>query len=393
MRKHLSSAAGEIQISAKDKSTASYFGGLDVMNTLLHKMRLEEGNVKEESKDLWRGLADTTYPLRIIDSKSIEIMDMSQTPPQVLSTIAFSRSFFECHKGAIYLHQGKQYLITFLDLDKLVARATPVNVNYYTASRDHTDVDILNRHKSNGMECYVGSARVETRVWGYRKIDLRTRRVYDMSEFSLPPLNYLTRALWIVIPISIVHRVLESKCHFLASVHAASHLLLHSIRIHITCDRHDIGCVCINMNRKREFPLRLLVFDKNPGGVGICDALLPRLHEVLKTALEMVKICKCKDEKHGCPHCVQSQCCGEYNYVLEKRGSRIILEEILKRFGSSEDGKDRAATLIPPHHVFTTATTTTSTSVSNSTTMSHRGTAGYNIREHWVESIPMFTHE
>ena len=147
------------------------------------------------------------------------------------------------------------------------------------------------------------------------------------------------------------------------------------------------------MNRKREFPLRLLVFDRNPGGVGVCDAVLPRLRKVLNTALEMVKTCKCKDEKHGCPHCVQSQCCGEYNYVLEKRGSRIILEEILKRFGSSEDGKDRAATLIPPHHVFTTATTTTSTSVSNTTTMSHRGTAGYNIREHWVESIPMFTHE
>ena len=143
-----------------------------------------------------------------------------------------------------------------------------------------------------------------------------------------------------------------------------------------------------------EFPLRLLVFDKNPGGVGVCDAVLPRLHKVLKTALEMVENCKCKDEKHGCPHCVQSQCCGEYNYVLEKRGSRIILEEILKRFSGGKIDDD-AALLIPPHHVFSTAVSTTSDNNTTTSTSStcHRGTAGYNIRDHWVKSIPMFTHE
>jgi ATP-dependent helicase YprA (DUF1998 family) len=344
------------------------------------------------SQGLWHGLVSTsTYPLRIIDNTSIEIMDISVSPPKLLSTIAFSRSFFECHKGAIYLHQGRQYLILFLDLDNLVARATPVNVNYYTASRDHTDVEILSRQKSNNFECYVGNARVETKVWGYRKIDLRTRRVYDMSEFSLPPLNYLTRALWITIPLAIVNRVIESKCHFLASIHAASHLILHSIRIHIACDRQDIGCVCINMNRKREFPLRLLVFDKNPGGVGIVDAVLPRLYEILKTALEIVKSCNCKDEKNGCPHCIQSQCCGEYNYVLEKRGSKIILEYILKRFGKDNDEEEEQVASIRPHHVFVAPSSSSSSTTTKSN--SGRGTTGFNIREHWVDSVPMFTHE
>ena len=187
MRKHLCSAASEIQISAKDKSTEFLLRWSQYHEHTASKDASGGGQCERGFEGSMEGLADTTtYPLQIIDSKSIEIMDMSRTPPQVLSTISFSRSFFECRQGAIYLHQGKQYLITFQRLDKLVARATPVNVNYYTASRDHTDVDILNRHKSNGMECYVGSARVETRVWGYRKIDLRTRRVYDMVSSHFP---------------------------------------------------------------------------------------------------------------------------------------------------------------------------------------------------------------
>eukprot|EP00939_MAST-03C_sp_MAST-3C-sp1_P004383 g4383.t1 len=268
LRKHLLCAAKErplaLSTNGSEYERDPVFGKSSLLRPLLRALECESkmrsATIGEST--FWKCRVDnpaSKCPLRIIDKLSIRILDISTQPPTYLSEITFSRAFFECHKGAIYLYQARQFRIVALKLDRLEAHATPVRVGYYTATRDHTDVDILSRHASRGC-CHVGSARVTTRVWGYRKVCFRTRRVFDMCEFTLPPLEYLTRVVWIELPPSLVKTVVSSGGHFLGGVHAASHLLLLATRVHISCDRGDIGTACINMNRQREFPLRLLIF-------------------------------------------------------------------------------------------------------------------------------------
>ncbi len=39
--------------------------------------------------------------------------------------------------------------------------------------------------------------QVVAKVWGYRKIWLQTGKIFEMGQFSLPSLEYATRAFWI----------------------------------------------------------------------------------------------------------------------------------------------------------------------------------------------------
>ncbi len=59
------------------------------------------------------------------------------------------------------------------------------------------------------------------------------------------------------------------------------------------------------------------MFDKCPGGLGICDALFSRRSLCLRLALNLLKDCVCRSVG-GCPRCIASHSCTDYNSVLDK---------------------------------------------------------------------------
>lgn len=77
--------------------------------------------------------------------------------------------------------------------------AQPCHVDYYTSSRNHSDVDVVMRQLSSPSgRIHCGEVRVTAWVWGYRKISHRNGAVLEMCEFhSLPPLTFDTRGVWI----------------------------------------------------------------------------------------------------------------------------------------------------------------------------------------------------
>jgi len=72
----------------------------------------------------------------------MQVCDVSRDG-DVIDHVGYSRAFFELFEGAIYMHQARQYLVVSLDLEKHKAMVRPVRVGYYTASRNHTDVNIV----------------------------------------------------------------------------------------------------------------------------------------------------------------------------------------------------------------------------------------------------------
>lgn len=93
----------------------------------------------------------------------------------VLGKVEYSRAFYELFEGAIYLHQGKQYLVTVLNIVGLFAYCRPVNVGYYTAASDHMNVEITKQLQGNPFVGF-GAVNVRLSVSGFSKVSLSFAR-------------------------------------------------------------------------------------------------------------------------------------------------------------------------------------------------------------------------
>lgn len=61
------------------------------------------------------------------------------------STCLWAHMFvwFQVYDGAIYMNQGKTYLVKHLDVSSKVAWCQQADVKYYTKTRDYTDIHVI----------------------------------------------------------------------------------------------------------------------------------------------------------------------------------------------------------------------------------------------------------
>lgn len=168
-------------------------------------------------------------------------------------------AFFTIYDGAVYLHMGREYLITKLDLSscggqrnlasladtrRRTALAEPCNLPYYTVMRDHKDVltravvnvgplhpDSFTGHSYQSRATPLadvvpdakkprrrgtllmqpeapwfpsgvqyGGARIRTHFRGFRKINKKTKVAFETVELDLPDGEFDTVAFWMPIP-------------------------------------------------------------------------------------------------------------------------------------------------------------------------------------------------
>ena len=61
---------------------------------------------------------------------------------ELLGTADEHRAYATLHPGAVYLHQGEQYLVRELDLVDRVAAVSEADPDFYTQARDVTDIEV-----------------------------------------------------------------------------------------------------------------------------------------------------------------------------------------------------------------------------------------------------------
>jgi DEAD/DEAH box helicase domain-containing protein len=66
----------------------------------------------------------------------------------------------------------------------------------------------------------------------------------------------------------------------------------------------------------------IFVYDGYPGGAGIAELAYAAVGRHVDATLELISACPCDD---GCPSCVQSPKCGNWNEWLDKRGAITLL--------------------------------------------------------------------
>ena len=112
--------------------------------------------------------------------------------------------------------------------------------------------------------------------------------------------------------------------HEQGAVHAAEHAMIGLLPLFTICDRWDVGGVSMAIHPETEEPT-IFIYDGYPGGAGIAELAFADVARHVRETLDLVRACPCDD---GCPSCVQSPKCGNWNEYLDK-GAAITLLELL----------------------------------------------------------------
>lgn len=281
--------------------------------------------------------------------------------PSLFSPHQFAPPPRQVYEGAIYMHQSRTYLCTSLDTRAKQARVRPVRAKYYTAVMHQNAVRVVGRvsaypdrpqppppgrhQPARGSTAQCCIAEVETTWQGYVKIWRGTGEVFDEVEQSLPRSVYETIAAWLRVPDAARDAVAalplaegQPPRELRAGLHAAAHAVLNALPLFVMCSAADIGTDCDNPLDTRYRPQRILIYDKIAGGSGLCTQAAPIFADLLQAAVELIEACPCA-KAEGCPGCVWSLGCSQYNQLLDKEAALAVLRETIKAEDAHRAGK------------------------------------------------------
>jgi DEAD/DEAH box helicase domain-containing protein len=261
-------------------------------------------------------------------SSSSEYRIVSGDEGRLIGTVDEGRAFSTVHPGALYLHQGRQYRVSRLDLDDHAAWVKPCETDEVTQPRSDLDVRLLevdDRCVVGRSELFVGAVEVTEQVVGYQRRRRSTKEVLEMVALDLPATRLWTRAFWYVLEDSLLADAGIHPSRVPGVVHAVEHAAIGMLPLFTICDRWDVGGLSTN-RQPQTGRATIVVYDGYPGGAGIAELGFAAGRRHLEATLEVVSRCGCAS---GCPSCVQSPKCGNLNEPLDKAGAAALLEVLL----------------------------------------------------------------
>ncbi|ACZ61968.1 DEAD/DEAH box helicase [Dehalococcoides mccartyi] len=323
-RVHLLCAAWEMPVNA---SETDMFGAdlIEELDTLAQE------RVLNKRRDNYYLSADIYYPAGDISIRSASGKDfclIDAESGQIIETLDFQTAFLQAYPGAVYLHQGESYLVSRFDLNSQIALLEKKKLDYYTVTRDLTEISIIEVLKNKlvgDISVYLGKVDVTLTITGYRRKAQFTEQVLSEEQLDLPPQTFPTIAVWFKLPSDIAASMEKTKMDFHGAIHAAEHALIGLLPLFALCDRGDIGGVSTPLHSDTGTPA-IFIYDGHPGGVGIAEKGYEVINDLWKAARNVIEKCTCID---GCPSCVQSPKCGNNNKPLDKNGAKVVLERCL----------------------------------------------------------------
>lgn len=242
---------------------------------------------------------------------------------QVLGTVDEGRAAREAHLGAVYLHRGDAYLVVTRDDEVVRVERTAGDV--YTEPHEQTSVDVLDLVESTlsgPVGISLGKVRVESRVVGFRRRLLRTRRV--LADVALEPAGttFETDAVLFTFPDEHLTRSDVSPSE--GALHAAEHAAIGLLPLLAVCDRWDVGGLSTPWHPDTAMAT-IVIYEAFAGGAGISPVVFAAGSDHLRATRAAIEDCSCLS---GCPACVVSPKCGNFNEPLDKEGAVRLLAGI-----------------------------------------------------------------
>jgi DEAD/DEAH box helicase domain-containing protein len=264
---------------------------------------------------------------------------------RLLGSVDPARAPWAVHPGAVYLHQGRSFVVDQLDLDSSLALVHAEDPDFSTAPQEVTDIAVLGtqqqqRHGTGNRvaRTCLGEVEVTSQVIGYLR-RLPSGVVLDHVPLDLPPRVLRTKAVWFTASAELLSGS-APMCAGLeparvpGALHAAEHAAIGLLPLHATCDRWDVGGVSTALHADTG-EATVFVHDGHPGGSGFADRGFSALVPWLATTRQAIYSCVCSA---GCPSCVQSPNCGSGNEPLDKAGAVAVLDAVLSVVGDGDPG-------------------------------------------------------
>ena len=245
----------------------------------------------------------------------------------LLGTVDAATAPATVHEGAVYLHQGRSFVVDRLDLEDHAAVVHAEEPEWTTNAREITDIAIRDVDESvslDGVEVFLGSVEVSHQVVSYQRRRF-SGEIIDEIELDLPISRLLTKAVWYTIDPLLLADAGLADVDLPGALHAAEHAAIGLLPLFASCDRWDIGGVSTALHADTERPT-VFVYDGHPGGAGFAARGHAVLADWLTATRSTIEACECRG---GCPSCVQSPKCGNGNNPLDKPASLVVLRLVL----------------------------------------------------------------
>ncbi|PXA75414.1 helicase [Auritidibacter sp. NML120779] len=338
---HLCAAAAELPLTPEDLPD---FGPEEHVHRLLEDLTAEGYLRRRPAGWFWThpDRPAATIGLRDIGGAPLEIVD--EETGTVLGTISAEQSHSQAHPGAVYVHQGRTWLVTVLDEDNgvvLVVRAEP---NFYTQARETTQVAILNTLEQvvpdsatqpTRLTWNLGNVKVTTRVVSYQRREVITSQILGEEPLELSAQELFTEAVWFSTSSDELIAAGLTTDRMPGALHAAEHAMIGMLPLVASNDRWDIGGVSMVLHPDTSQPT-VFIYDGYPGGAGFARRGFNTARMWVKATRDAILACECEQ---GCPSCVQSPKCGNRNSPLDKPGAVAVLTHLLRYLPSSGQGQ------------------------------------------------------
>lgn len=242
------------------------------------------------------------FSLRNIDPDRFKIVN--RDTGMTLSEMDRPQTYHEAHPRAVYLHDGRQYLVEELDLVGRVATVVSVEQNYYTEPDVRTTIDVLNLQE----ECEVGrthgwfgDVRVEDATVGYKMLEFHNHQNLGYEQLDEVLVTSLeTEGAWLAVPANVLNALGGEAQDYLKGV---LHGVLTCARMTTMAEGSDLRGTSFHYADEAGGRTRtsLILYDSHPGGLGFASKAFERLEGIMEGAIRLLERCRCKD---GCPACV-----------------------------------------------------------------------------------------
>ena len=320
MTPHLCAAAAELAIRDGEEGI---FGptARDLLTTLAAR-----GVLRSRATGWYWTMTESAHQLTDLRGSGGEpVRIVEQGTGSLLGTVDAASAHTQVHDGAVYLHQGANYVVDHLDVEQSVAfvhREDPLHTTHpqsvSTLRIRQTDRELP---WEGGVRLCFGTVDVTDQVTGYQVRDVFTQAVLAQHPLDLPPRTLTTKAVWWVIPRERTDAAEIPGEELPGALHAAEHAAISMLPLLATCDRWDIGGLSAAQHEDTGEPT-IFVYDGAPGGAGFAERGADDAAAWVRATADMIGECGCES---GCPACVVSPKCGNGNEPLSKREAERLL--------------------------------------------------------------------
>ncbi len=246
-----------------------------------------------------------------------------------LGTVDETGAHRGAHPGAVYTHQGTDFLVEDLDLDEHIAPRRPRGGRLHNAGA-FAHRDLHRRHRDSAhsaLGCRRGQRHRRRHRPGRRLSDAGEARRDDPRRTRTRPARAHPSDLSRVVddPEGAPRIRGGAGGRSARSRPCRRACLDRSLALFAGRDRWDIGGVSTALHADTGMAT-VFVYDGLAGGAGFAERGGEVIEEWLGATRDAIAACECVD---GCPSCVQSPKCGNGNEPLDKDAALRLLRAVL----------------------------------------------------------------